>query len=522
MQTGIEVEYMKKPIQPKKLIIIWLCIIILPPVGLILVWMKKDSRLITKLLGSIAVIGFSFLHLYLFWGFRVDMNGSMSRPIITFGSPERRNKEIEKRHEADRSVDASQLITLVPAESRPVAAALPAKPSVEPAAAFSSAYWAEFRGPGRNGVYDDGEILTDWPSGKLPLLWKRPVGGGYASVVVANGIIFTIEQRRKKEVVAAYDLKTGREKWIHGWEAQFRESLGGDGPRATPLWHEGRIYALGASGELRCLDARTGSRIWSHNILSENGAENLRWGMSASPLIVDDKVIVLPGGPNGKSVVAYNKVTGEPVWKTLDDQQAYTAPQLVTLAGRRQILIVSAKRVMGLTPENGSLLWEYPWVSYSGISAAQPIVTADNRFFISAGYDHGAALVEISPKDDTLEARMIWQNKRMKNRFSSSVLYEGFIYGLDESILACMDASTGELKWKGGRYGYGQVLLASGHLIITTETGDVILAKATPERHEEISSFPAVDGKTWNIPAISDGHLIVRNSAEMACFRIGK
>jgi outer membrane protein assembly factor BamB len=519
---GTEVEYMKRPIQFRKPLIIWLCILILPPLGLILIWMKRDSRIIIKLLGTLAAIAFSILHLYLFWGIKVDMNGNMSRPIITFGSPERRNKEIEKRHEAERSVDASQMTAPTPVASRSTAAVLPAKPAVEPQPSISRAYWTEYRGPGRAGVYDEAEILTEWPSGKLPLLWKRPIGGGYASVVVADGLIFTIEQRRQKEVIAAYDLKTGREKWIHGWTAEFKESLGGDGPRATPLWHEGRIYALGASGEFRCLNARSGSRIWSHNILEDNGAENLRWGVAASPLIVDDKVIVLPGGPNGKSVVAYDKLTGKPVWKALDDQQAYTSPQLVTLAGRRQILIVSAKRVMGLTPEDGSLLWEYPWVSYSGISAAQPIITADNRFFISAGYDHGAALLEISPKGDAFEARMIWQNKRMKNRFSSSVLYQGFIYGLDESILACMDASTGELKWKGGRYGYGQLLLASGHLIITSETGDVILVKASPERHEEISSFAAIDGKTWNVPAISDGYLIVRNAAEMACFRIGK
>jgi outer membrane protein assembly factor BamB len=177
---------------------------------------------------------------------------------------------------------------------------------------------------------------------------------------------------------------------------------------------------------------------------------------------------------------------------------------------------------VGLSPEDGSLLWEYPWVTQSGINAAQPVVTAGNRFFISAGYDHGAALVEVLENGDTFEARTVWQNNRMKNRFSSSVLYEGFIYGLDEAILACMDAGTGELKWKGGRYGHGQVLLASGYLIVSSETGDVVLVKASPERHEEISRFSAVEGRTWNVPAIAGGRLIVRNAAEMACFRISR
>jgi outer membrane protein assembly factor BamB len=354
----------------------------------------------------------------------------------------------------------------------------------------------------------------------LPLLWRQPIGGGYASFVIAGGRAFTIEQRRHQEVATAYDMATGRELWANGWAAEFQESMGGDGPRATPTWNEGRVYALGAEGELRCLDAASGKRIWSINILTDNRAQNLTWGMAAAPLIVDDKVIVAPGGPSGQSVVAYNKLTGEPVWKSLDDKQSYTSPMLVTIAGKRQILTASAKRVMGLTVENGSVLWDYPWTTEYDINSAQPIVISGNRVFISAGYDHGSAMLEIAPVGDKFQAKELWSNKRMKNKFSGSVLFENNIYGLDEAILACVNADTGELKWKGGRYGYGQVLLAGGNLIVTTETGDVVLVKATPERHQELARFSAVSGKTWNNPAISDGKLLVRNTTEMACFRI--
>jgi outer membrane protein assembly factor BamB len=311
-------------------------------------------------------------------------------------------------------------------------------------------------------------------------------------------------------------MATGREQWANAWDAEFQEAMGGDGPRATPTWNEGRVYALGATGELRCLDAATGKRIWSRNILKDNHAENLTWGMSAAPLIVDEKVIVLPGGTAGQSVAAYNKLTGEPIWKALDDKQAYTSPMLVTLAGKRQILVVSGKRIMGLTVENGSLIWEYPWTTEYDINSAQPLVLDENRVFISAGYGHGSAVLEITPAG----VKSIWANNRMKNKFSSSVLYEGNIYGLDEAILACINTETGELKWKGGRYGYGQLLLAGGNLVVTTETGDVVLVKATPESHQELARFHAVSGKTWNNPAISDGLLLVRNETEMACFRL--
>ena len=227
-------------------------------------------------------------------------------------------------------------------------------------------------------------------------MWRQPAGLGYASFVVADGRAFTIEQRRQQEVVAAYDVQTGREVWTNGWEGEFIEGMGGDGPRATPTYHDGRIYALGALGELRCLIARTGAIVWRRNILVENDAPNLTWGMSAAPLIVDENVIVLPGGSAGKSVVAYNKMTGEPAWKALDDRQAYTSPMLVTLAGARQILVVSASRAMGLTPGEGRVLWEYPWSTQMGISVAQPLLLGNDRVFLSAGYGHGAAVVEVS------------------------------------------------------------------------------------------------------------------------------
>jgi outer membrane protein assembly factor BamB len=386
--------------------------------------------------------------------------------------------------------------------------------------------WPDFRGPHRDGRYTGAPIRTSWPQEGLRQLWKQPVGGGYASFVIADRRAFTIEQRRDREVVAAYDVQTGRELWTNGWNASFEESMGGDGPRATPTYHNGRIYALGAEGELRVLDATKGTLVWRRNILSDNGASNLSWGMSASPLIVDDTVVVLPGGTRGNSVVAYNKATGDPVWKSLNDEASYTSPMLVTLGGVRQILVVTATRVVGLTPDTGTLLWEYPWSTFSGINVAQPIVFTHNgrdRIFMSASYGHGAAVFELTSAGGPagrFQARTIWENERMKNKFTSSVLHNGHIYGLDESILASVNAETGTLNWKGGRYGYGQIMLAGDHLIVLTEEGDVVLVNATPLRHEEIARFSAIDGKTWNHPVIAGGTLLVRNIQEMAAFDI--
>ncbi len=476
-------------------------------------------------------------------GYRIALDGG-SRPRFVWRKPDYEALEADRARQrasaaqqptartersptpspgpADRAPDAPDRGPEKPAlpDAKAAATAATAASTAVAITAARRGDWPDFRGPHRDGRYDATPIRTDWPREGLPQLWKQPIGLGYASFVVAGGRAFTIEQRRQQEVVAAYDVDTGRELWTHGWTAAFTEVLGGDGPRATPTYHDGRVYALGALGELECLDARSGALVWRRNILADNGASNLQWGMSAAPLIVDDKVVVLPGGPNGKSVVAYHRLTGEPVWSSLDDPQAYTSPMLVTIGGLRQILVVTGRRAAGLTVNEGRLLWEYPWVTQQAISVAQPLLLGHDRVFLSAGYGHGAAVFEVSPGDNSFTARTIWENTRMKNKFTSSVLYQGFIYGLDEAILACVDAATGELKWKGGRYGYGQVLLAGDRLIVLTEDGDIAMVKATPERYEQDARFPAIDGKTWNHPVIADGRLIVRNLREMAAFDI--
>lgn len=398
-----------------------------------------------------------------------------------------------------------------------VTAPVAGQPAAAPAPARRN-YWTNFRGPARDGRYDEQPIRTNWQGG-LQQLWKQPSGGGYSSFSVADGVAFTIEQRRGQEVVAAYNVETGRELWTNAWDALYTDSTG-DGPRSTPTWSEGRLYALGALGELRCLDARTGKLVWSKNILKENGASNNQWGMAASPLVVEDKVIVIPGGSNNKSVVAYNAKTGAPVWGALGDSASYASPMLVTLAGRRQVLAVTARRVAGIAPEDGSVLWEYPWSNSASINVAQPIVVGANRFFVSAGYGKGAALVELANAGGKLSANTVWERASMKNKFNSSVYQDGYVYGLDEGMLTCVDVSTGEQKWKARGYGYGQVVLASGHLIVTTEEGEVALVRATPAGHTELARFPALEGKTWNVPAIANGRLLVRNATQMACYKL--
>jgi outer membrane protein assembly factor BamB len=489
---------------------------------------RKAFKTLGLSLVALAIVGGV---LYQFFGLRVVLDGGGMPRLRFVESADAQAERIRQHREAQRAQFAAEAPPgasteppadgLVKDESPGVAAG-----RTEPATAVvpgtpapgASSYWSDFRGPLRDGIYREQPVLTAWPPSGLKPLWKQPAGGGYASFVIAQGRAYTIEQRGPDEVAAAYDVATGRELWTSAWRADFRESMGGDGPRATPTWADGSLYVLGAEGELRALDAASGRLTWRTNILEENGTGNLQWGMSAAPLVVGDLVIVQPGAYDGRSVVAYDRRTGKRAWSALDDHTSYASPMLATLLGVPQILVFSASRLVAISPRDGAQLWEFPWPGPNRINAAQPLVIGNDRIFISSGYGTGAAVVEISKAASGFSVREVWRNVRMKNRFASSVLHEGYIYGLDESILACIDAATGELAWKGGRYGYGQLLLASGHLIVLTEDGDLALVRATPDRHDELVRFPVLSGKTWNVPAIGGGYLLVRNLAEMAAF----
>jgi outer membrane protein assembly factor BamB len=424
--------------------------------------------------------------------------------------------EIAAHREAQRAAPAAP--TATPAATPSVTPSAPAEaaladPPSAPAIAWTTG-WSGFRGARRDGHYTAGPIRTDWTA--LQPLWRQPVGGGHASFVAANGQAFTIEQRGAQEVAVAYDVLTGRELWTSAWDAAFISNMGGPGPRATPAFHDGTLFVLGAAGELRALDASSGKVRWRTNILDDADAGNMDFGLAASPLIVGNTVITVPGGGNGRTIVAYDRDSGRVAWSALDDQGAYSSPVRATLVGVDQIVVLLANRVVGLSIDRGTLLWESPWPSGGGNHAAQPVILGDNRVFLSSGAQ-GLAL-EITRDGDRLNARELWETSRMKNDFSSSVYHEGFIYGIDQGILACIDATNGEPKWKGGRYGNGQTLLASGHLVITTGDGEVVLVRATPDGHQEVARRSAVEGDTWNHPALVDGFLLVRNAAQMAAF----
>jgi outer membrane protein assembly factor BamB len=309
-------------------------------------------------------------------------------------------------------------------------------------------------------------------------------------------------------------LSDGTPKWAHGDDAHYVSTVAGEGPRATPTISRGRVFTLGSTGVLNALALETGRVLWTRNVTTDNDAPQPEWGRSSSPLAVDDLIVVAAGGSNGRSLVAYHRDTGTPVWQSGDGPISYSSPHLATLAGVRQILMLNHATVAGHDPATGRVLWQHAWPREQP-SVAQPLQLSGDRVLFSAGYGIGSRVLQISADDrGDLRATLVWESTRMKAKFTNLVARDGFVYGLDDGVLVCLDPATGERRWKSGRYGHGQVILAGDVLLVQTEEGELVLVEPRPDEHRELARFAVFGQKTWNPPALAGRYLLMRNDAE--------
>ena len=389
--------------------------------------------------------------------------------------------------------------------------------------------WPAFRGPNRDDVVIGAALRTDWDARPPKQLWKHPIGSGWGAFAVIGRRTWTLEQRGENELCVCYDIESGRELWTHADAVRFSSPQGGVGPCSTPTVHDGKVFTQGATGILNCLDAATGQRVWTCNTLEEAASPNLSWGQCGSPLILDDLVIVNPGSNDAASqaknsaVIAYRRDTGEKVWTSGNRLGSYASPHLATINGTRQVLIYDGLGLLALSPDSGNQLWKFDWTNNPQVNAAQPILVDDQRVLIGSGYGQGSVLIGFLPAVDEVGGRHRevverWQSKQLKIKFNGAVRRGEFLFGLDEGMLTCISLVDGKRRWKQGRYGYGQLLLADDTLLILSEEGDVILVSASMESPRELARIHAIDGKTWNHPVLSRGRLLVRNSDEAACF----
>ncbi len=379
--------------------------------------------------------------------------------------------------------------------------------------------YPQFLGPSRNATVPGVRLASDWQASPPREVWRREVGAGWSGFAVVDKRAVTQEQRGDQEQVVAYDLATGEVLWRHADEARYETTIGGVGPRATPTIEGDAVYTLGATGILNALDLATGRPLWSHDILKEHGAGNREWGKSGSPLVVGERVVVSAGGASNRSLVAYDRSTGELAWTAGSDTSSYSSPVLLELAGRRQILMRNQSSIAAHDSETGEILWSESWPAEQP-NVAVPLALGADRVLVSSGYGVGAKLYRVSETAGAFDVATLWESPRMKAKFTNLVEHEGFVYGLDDGVMVCLDPATGERRWKKGRYGHGQVILAGDLLLVTTEHGEVVLIEPNPEELRELGSLVAFDGKTWNPPALAGSLLLLRTDSEAALYAL--
>jgi outer membrane protein assembly factor BamB len=378
--------------------------------------------------------------------------------------------------------------------------------------------WPCWRGPYGDGISRETGLLKEWPAGGPRQLWKIDLSGGWSSLAVADGRLFTQTKKNNEEIVLCLDPATGREIWRYAYACDYsahKSFTGGGmpksrtGPRATPTVDGDRVYTLGATGILLCLEAKTGKKIWEQDLLKIGGCKCPTHGYCSCPLVMGERLYVQPGAPDGKSIAALDKKDGTVIWTALDDPIGDATPVWVQAGVSPQIIFFTGIAAVGVAPQDGKLLWRYPWQTRYDLNIATPIY-ADGRVFISSNYGTGGAVFRLTGNG---EPETVWKSKAMQNHFTTSVLYEGHLYGFSELRLRCVEFQTGKIKWEKTGLGRGSLVIADGHLILMADHGDLVLAKATPDAYTEISRCEILDKDklSWTVPVLSDGRLFVRN-----------
>ena len=379
--------------------------------------------------------------------------------------------------------------------------------------------WPGFRGVDRRGTATTGQLETDWVKNPPKEQWRIKIGPGWSSFAVAGELIFTQEQRGENECVTCYNASSGSEIWIHMEQARLNDPLGGPGPRATPTLYEGRLYTLGSTGILLCLDPINGDIIWKVNIPEEAGRSVPMWGFCASPLLLGEHVIVHASEAGEKDVFGFKASNGELVWTAAAGEHSYSSPHQMNFGDSQQVAIVTDEGLTLLDPTNGTLLVEHSW-PHSGYRALQPCVVGNQQIVIPTGMGTGTRLLEIDVESANWSVQEIWTTKNLKSDFNDLLVYKGHLYGFDDSIFTCIDLATGERKWKRGRYGKGQSLLLPEEnlIMVLSEQGKMVVLETDPTAHQELASFQMLNGKTWNHPVLVGNKLYIRNSEEAACY----
>jgi outer membrane protein assembly factor BamB len=397
--------------------------------------------------------------------------------------------------------------------------------AAEPVAKVVETDWPQFRGPRGDGTWQGPDLPESWPETGLKPIWKQSIGGGYAGVSVADGRVFTMDRQTdpERERILCFDAKSGVLIWHHDYPVIYGKLDYGNGPRAAPTVDGKRVYTVGAVGDLRCVDVRSGYGIWQYNYLTDFGGRLPTWGFAGSPVIYGDWVIVQPGGEKGSSVVALNKVHGMEVWRSLDDEAGYSTPVIHRAHDQDELVCWTPSHIRNLNARTGKLLWSHPYEITYGVSIAKPIVH-DNLVFV-AGYWHGSKAIRLGAT--ATDATLAWEENRFLRGLMSQPLYrDGHVYLLDKQYgLTCFELQSGKKLWDDknqmtprGRNPHATLVWLgdSDRVIILNEEGELILARLNPDGYRETSRTKICDF-TWAHPAFAGKRVFARTDKDIVC-----
>jgi len=374
--------------------------------------------------------------------------------------------------------------------------------------------WPNWRGPTHDGISSEKGWQSAWPAAGPKQLWKASVGTGFASITVSGGRAYTLGNADDMDTVFCFDAKTGAALWKHSYKQKLAPKYYEGGPSATPAVADNRVFTFSKSGLVHCLDAASGKVIWQKFIAADLNLKEPTWGFAGSPLVQGD-LVILNAGDSG---TALNKQSGEVVWSSGAGPSGYATPVPFLTGAEPCVALMGKEHLLAVRVKDGSVLWRFPWETQYDVNAADPIVLAGERFFVTSGYGHGCALVKVSNGEPAL----VWENKNMSSQMSGGVLWQGHVYGIDDKQLRCLEVETGEVKWTEKSVGKGSLMLADGKLIVLGEKGELYCAETTPASFKVISSAQVLGGKCWTPPVLADGRIYCRNAkGDLVCLDVG-
>ena len=383
--------------------------------------------------------------------------------------------------------------------------------------------WPSFRGGRGDGRVTEQLPKMDWQQNPPKELWRRRIGPGWSSMAVVSGRLFTQEQRGEHELVSCYEAATGEPIWQHKEQCRFEEMQSGAGPRATPTFADGRIYAYGAKAVLLALDAADGRLLWRRDLMQEFDAALPIWGFCTSPVVYGDNVVVYAGGEGENGFMAFDKATGEIRWRLSERGMNFSSPQLMKFGEQATLVINKTGATLGLDPSTGKILWQHNTVPNGSPAIVQPQQLDETTLIVPFGDDKGVGCIELSESSNlSWIVQEKWRTRGIKPWYNDYLYHEGHIYGFDKQFFVCIDTKDGSLKWKSRKYGFGQAVLiqSTGQIVLLSEDGIVHLIDVSPSESKEVGSVQVLNDTCWNHPVIAGGRLYVRNSAEMVCLAL--